>query len=315
MKMKWYIGIDGGGTKTEFLLRRENGTVLGRIRKGSADYREIGLDGVGEMVCRGIQELLAEYGKQPEDICCACMGMPNFSEIPENDAYIKKWLEKHWTKFPIYLVNDVLVGWAGALALKPGIHLVAGTGAIAIGVKNPHQYIRCGGWHNRFSDEGSGYWLGIETMRLFTKEADGRRAKGALYELIKAEFEITEDTEDMKVVDIWEKEYLPYRDRTASLQLILKKAAEQGDLAAKELYWEAGKELAEMVRSLYSRMPSLSSPVLVSKSGGVFRATELLWESLKEYTGDLSICWQEPAYEPAEGAAILAQEFWKERTE
>ena len=33
MKMKWYIGIDGGGTKTEFLLRRENGTVLGKIRK------------------------------------------------------------------------------------------------------------------------------------------------------------------------------------------------------------------------------------------------------------------------------------------
>lgn len=83
-------------------------------------------------------------------------------------------------------------------------------------------------------------------------------------------------------------------------------------MAAKELYWEAGKELAEMVRSLYSRMPSLSSPVLASKSGGVFRATELLWESLKKYTGDLSICWQEPAYEPAEGAAILAQEFWKE---
>ena len=87
MKMKWYIGIDGGGTKTEFLLRRENGTVLGKIRKGSADYREIGLDGVGEMVCKGIQELLAEYGKQPEDICCACMGMPNFSEIPESTVY------------------------------------------------------------------------------------------------------------------------------------------------------------------------------------------------------------------------------------
>lgn len=84
-------------------------------------------------------------------------------------------------------------------------------------------------------------------------------------------------------------------------------------MAAKELYWEAGKELAEMVRSLYSRMPSLSSPVLVSKSGGVFRATELLWESLKEHTGDLSICWQEPAYEACgrscdSGAGILEGE-------
>ena len=241
MKMKWYIGIDGGGTKTEFLLRRENGTVLGKIRKGSADYREIGLDGVGEMVCKGIQELLAEYGKQPEDICCACMGMPNFSEIPENDAYIKKWLEKHWTKFPIYLVNDVLVGWAGALALKPGIHLVAGTGTIAIGVKNPHQYIRCGGWHNRFSDEGSGYWLGIETMRLFTKEADGRRAKGALYELIKAEFEITEDTEDMKVVDIWEKRVSALSGSNSLIAADFEKSSRAGRFGSKGVVLGGGK--------------------------------------------------------------------------
>ena len=117
----------------------------------------------------------------------------------------------------------------------------------------------------------------------------------------------------MKVVDIWEKEYLPYRDRTASLQLILKKAAEQGDSGARELYRKAGEELAELVRSLYSKIPLSSFPVLVSTSGGIFQASELIWDSLKKYTADLSICWKEPVYDPAEGAAILAQRFWKER--
>lgn len=308
--MNLYIGIDAGGTKTEFLLTDGQMRILGRSRKGSGDYRKIGLDGLGAMVCDGIRELLASCGRTEKDISAVCLGMPNFSEVPENDSYMKEWFARQFPDFPVYLVNDALVGWAGGLALRPGIHLVAGTGAIAVGVENPADYRRCGGWHTAFSDEGSGYWLGLRTMGLFFKEVDGRLPKGALYTCVREKFCLQRD---LDAVSLWEREYLPYRDRTASLQLILLQAAELGDRAAMELYQEAGRELALLVRSLFMQMDHLAEPTAVSCSGGLLKSYGGLWESLRASTSDLNLRWQEPLYSPTEGAVLLARAAFEDK--
>ena len=58
--MKTYLGVDGGGTKTEFVLIDESGAVLARHQEGSAYYLEIGVDGLRAMLARGIGSTLAQ---------------------------------------------------------------------------------------------------------------------------------------------------------------------------------------------------------------------------------------------------------------
>ena len=52
--MKTYLGVDGGGSKTLFLLIDEQGQVLGTHTEGPAYHLEIGLEALEAMLSRGI---------------------------------------------------------------------------------------------------------------------------------------------------------------------------------------------------------------------------------------------------------------------
>ena len=54
--MKYYIGIDGGGSKTIFAISGEDGKILGTVTAGSAFYKQIGEDGVIDLLNNGVRE-------------------------------------------------------------------------------------------------------------------------------------------------------------------------------------------------------------------------------------------------------------------
>ncbi len=80
-------------------------------------------------------------------------------------------------------VNDVEVGWAGSLACKPGLHMVAGTGSIGFGRDPQGCTARCGGgWGGEFiGDEGSAHWLGRKLLQLFFQAGRPSFRKKQLY--------------------------------------------------------------------------------------------------------------------------------------
>lgn len=263
--MTWYIGIDGGGTKTAFALSDEYGQVLGTCTLGSASHKQVGLDGVAKVISEGIDQLLSS--RKAEDIA-VCMGVPSFGESTYYDAQLKKTIARTLAGMSVQLVNDSEVAWAGSLLLEEGINIVAGTGSIAYGKNREGRVKSAGGWSEWFSDEGSCRWLGVKSMELFSKEADGRLKKGALYELVCEHFALEKDID---IIDIFEREYLPFRDKTASLQRILMEAALQGDKAAGDAYKEAAKELAMILKAEYRGL-GFTGRCPVSYSGGLFKS-------------------------------------------
>ena len=62
--MNTYLGVDGGGTKTAFLLIDESGRVLASHTEGPAYYLEVGWDALRSMLARGIRATL-ESGSLP----------------------------------------------------------------------------------------------------------------------------------------------------------------------------------------------------------------------------------------------------------
>ena len=293
-----WIGIDGGGTKTKFLAVNESGKKLASYITGGTYYH---LDGIDTVCARLVEGILAVKGNN--DVLGICFGMPGFGESDASDDEAVEKIKLSLAPYHLRVVNDVEVGWAGSLALTPGINIVAGTGSIAYGRDEKGISARSGGWMEFFSDEGSGYWLGRKALELFSKQSDGRLPKDKLYELLKKHLQLRDDND---LNSLARDVYAPSREKTASLQRILFEAASAGDQSAIDVYEEAGRELALIVSAVIRKLSFDSTPT-VSYSGGVFATGHLILKPFRVAL-ETSAVLAEPILEPVEGAVLLAVE-------
>ena len=66
--MGYLLGVDGGGTKTEFVLVDAEGHVRATYQGGSCYYIQIGFDGLHELLTEGVQAVLSQVSGNPADI-------------------------------------------------------------------------------------------------------------------------------------------------------------------------------------------------------------------------------------------------------
>ncbi len=303
--MKYYIGIDGGGSKTVFAISDESGKILGTALAGSAFYKQIGEEGVIDLLRNGVAEVCRFAEGDATDIASVCFGMPAWGESPVNDKIIEEKILSTFPEWNIHIVNDCEVGWAGSLELYPGINIVAGTGSIAFGKNEEGVTARCGGWSEWFGDEGSGYWLGVKCVQLFSRQSDGRDERGPLYEIVRKELNLSVDEE---IIDLFEQEYLHKRDKIASLQKLLLQAAKEGDVYAVDTYAQAAKELYDIVCGVKKKIFA-DKNCLVSCSGGIFKTGDVIRKPFRKLLEADGMELTESKAEPYVGAVLLAKYY------
>lgn len=62
-----FLGIDGGGTKTMFALCDSQGRILAEYQAGTADYRQVGIEGLKKLLLEGLDALAAQAGAEDAD--------------------------------------------------------------------------------------------------------------------------------------------------------------------------------------------------------------------------------------------------------
>jgi N-acetylglucosamine kinase-like BadF-type ATPase len=152
-----YLGVDGGGSKTAFVLEDESGQLLGRAETGPSNWLSAGKEEAGRNIAAGIQQLKAV----PDVVGCGFAGAGR----PEGIQFFKESIAALLPKAQIFVETDAFISYIGAIGLEPGILLIAGTGSIAIGRRRDGSMIRVGGWGPIFGDEGSGFWIGREAIQ------------------------------------------------------------------------------------------------------------------------------------------------------
>ncbi len=294
------IGIDGGGSKTEFLLCNLEGKKLAYFVRPSIHYQQVGFRAYQNTICEGIESLCKETFCNRKDIDFICIGVPGYGESAVDTAQLNQ-LAAEIISCAYELLNDVKVAWAGSLACQAGISILAGTGSMAYAVDEEGQNLRTGGWGEIFGDEGSGYWLGKEACRLFSKMSDGRIKKGPLYNIVKEHLAISTDFSLINYV----YQMADQRKEMAQLAQLLYQAYMAGDLAAGEIFSQAASELAAMVNGVL-RLYRGKRPVRLSYNGGVFGAGKSfvaeLDRVLKIYCD--SVILQAPKLNPVAGACL-----------
>ncbi|MCL2065890.1 MAG: hypothetical protein FWG99_00300 [Treponema sp.] len=298
--MQYYVGIDGGGTKTAVCAASVGNSILRYSKTSGASWREHGVWKVAQNLKEAVVDLI---GDEYNCVAGIAMGLPCHGESAEGDGALERALRELFAGIPLYFTNDVEVGWAGSMALAPGINIVAGTGAIAFGKDTHGKTVRCGGWSEFFGDEGSCYWMGRKVMELFSKQSDGRMPRDELYETVRRELRLKDD---ISFIDLILTEYVAYRKQVASLQFLAEKAALAGSPSALALYNEAVSELLLLVTAIRNQLNFIEKPWTVSYSGGLFKAGKFVLPrfrmEIEKEGGQVST----PCFTPVEGAVLLA---------
>jgi N-acetylglucosamine kinase-like BadF-type ATPase len=303
--MRTYLGVDGGGSKTEFVLIDESGRVLATRREGPAYHLETGVDALKAMLADGIRAILAQGAVPPADLTFAFLGLPAYGEDSRLHAILDAAASPTLPQERYRCANDMVCGWAGALGGRDGINIVAGTGSIAYG-EYAGRCARAGGWGELFSDEGSAYWVAREALNLFSRMSDGRIERGPLHRLIRGHFQLRGD------LDLCAAVYGPpalARSGIAGLAPIAAEAARAGDAQSRELFDAAARELAALVDLVRDKLNVPHPlPLPVSYSGGMFQFGDLVLDPLRAALAgsDRGYEFIAPRLSPGGGAALHA---------
>jgi N-acetylglucosamine kinase-like BadF-type ATPase len=267
--MAVYLGIDGGGTKTAFVLVDDAGRELASARGASAYHLEHGLEGVREVFVDGVSSVVGEAGIDRDDIAFAFVAIPTYGEASREVPLLDELPARALGHDRYRCGNDMIAGWAGSLGATDGINVVAGTGSMTYG-EHAGASARVGGWGEAFGDEGSGYWLGLRALTLFSRMSDGRLPRSELYRLVRSAAGVEAD---LDVIDVVFESWGRSRGRIAALAPLVVSAAAEGDAAAEGLLDRAAEHLVDLVDATRRRLGfEPGEPVPVSYSGGVFTA-------------------------------------------
>ncbi|HVF28928.1 MAG TPA: BadF/BadG/BcrA/BcrD ATPase family protein, partial [Pyrinomonadaceae bacterium] len=261
-----YLGVDGGQSHTEAVIADGGGNIVGSGRAGPSNHAEQpgGRERLRRAIVESVRSALDAAGKSPisETIFaaahCAMTGGAEFKE-----EIISSILRAQHLK----VGHDAPAALAGAMAGRPGVVVIAGTGAVAYGENFRGENAQAGGWGHLFGDEGSAYWIAKEGVRRAMMAEDGLTGRTDLHQLALTHFQKT--SLRALALSVYGEE--TSRDHLATFAETVHRAALAGNTAARDIISEAGRSLAALAGVVIGKLNSDSESATVAYVGGVFR--------------------------------------------
>jgi glucosamine kinase len=300
----FYLGVDGGGTKTHAVITDFDLNVVGEGQSPASNPLRVGLEEAISNINLAIAEACAQAGIRLDCISGACIALAGIGH-PIHFHTLKDALSRALGINNLQLVTDVRAALQGALDGRPGVVIVAGTGSIAYGINQAGEEARSGGWGPTISDEGSGYDIARRALKAVIASFDGRSPKTSLTEMICQKLGIASPADIPGV--IYNSDLEPVE--IANLASLVTMAARDGDQVARQILAEAGSELARLAISVIERLKLQSTAFRVACVGSVFNSGEFVLAPLRKAILEVAPKAEigPPSAPPAIGAAKLAK--------
>ena len=227
-----FVGIDGGGTKTEFVSFLKDGTVIGRVVAEGTNPNDVGEKACLATLNEGLSRLL--QGANPKGI---------FAGIAGASA-------GEWKKLLSAALSEKIgsTAWvdtdaANVLSLAPdpkkSAMIICGTGSCVF-VRRGEEMIRLGGWGQLLDESGSAYDVGKDALRHALAVEDGLEEKSLLSKRLSEELG---DPIFASIPMIYEKG----RAYIASLAPLVCECAENGDEKSLAILEKNAQRLAKLL--------------------------------------------------------------------
>lgn len=259
------LGIDAGGTSTSFVVYDEAGEIVLTHKDKTMHFMTVGFDGITQRLT-DFMHVLKDKKINSKDLYIV-IGMAGYGE----DVRIREKIETYVFKvFPqAIIMNDAHFAHISALNNQDGILVISGTGSIAFH-KEKKQFSRKGGFGYLIDDAGSGFWIGKQILRTFSRQIDGQMPKTRLYFEMKDQLKLSNDYDIIALVSGLGNEY---RNWVADLAGMM---SDVNDKYLEKIYQSAGIELANMVNSI-----DVNEATDVAVYGSVLKHNQLVYDSFR----------------------------------
>ena len=246
--MAYYLAVDAGGTKTEFLLAEEDRelgrAVTGTIKRVNADAETAALN-----LRDALAELERTTGAPMTRVTRTCVGTSG-NTVPLVTDWLREGFQKH-VSGSLLLVGDVEIALDAAFFGGRGVLALAGTGSNVAARAGNGEIMTAGGWGPILADQGAGHWIGIEGLRRgFLARDEGRPT-----ELLEAARRLWKLPGVDALVEFANTQPPPRYGSQFAREVVA--CADRGDAVAQEILEQGGQDLAYLVRLLIERMRAI----------------------------------------------------------
>jgi len=306
---RFLLAVEGGGSKTTALLTDLDGKNVGRGFGPGSNPHSVGFESAQKAVAMAIDgALINATGRLPEGsswretgMAAACFGLAGI-DGPEDEAQLTAWVRTEAIAERFVVVNDSELVVAAGTPDGWGVALISGAGSVCLGRSPQGRTVRVGGWGHLLGDEGSGYRMALEALRLATQTVDGRADADALLRAILRHWSLSDagalirhvHAPGMTPADI------------AALAPVVVTLAAGGDAAARGLVEQGVRDLARQVDTAIRKLALSTPPLALAGSqlrGDMRRA---LAAAITSPIGEVSY-----VEDPCRGAVTLAKRLLK----
>jgi N-acetylglucosamine kinase-like BadF-type ATPase len=300
--VRYFLGIDGGGTKTTCAVGGES-RLLATATAGPSNIVRVGEDRARESLHKAVREACSTAGILAQEVARTCVGGAGAGR-PEV-AEIVRGILSEILPGPIDVVGDMQTALEAAFDTGPGVVVNAGTGSFAYGRNQSGKTLRAGGWGFAIGDEGSAHWIGREAVRLVLQESERSDDSTTFIgtSLVQGLFKAWGVRSFLDLARAGNS--VPPPDFAALFPAVVTSK----DEIARNVLRDAGRELARLTEVVIRRLFDKDEPVPVAMTGGVFRHAELLRQVFYNELGkiDSRVDVKTEVVDPVEGALRMAR--------
>ncbi len=283
-----FIAIDGGGTKTEFLLFQEDGRILKRIRQQGTNPNVVGRETARDRLLLGISALMEH--RPPTAIFAGIAGVISGKHVP----WLTESIAPHTKGIPMKIASDIF----NVIHSEPGIDqctaVISGTGSsvFAFDGETLQQF---GGWGYLFDGAGSGYDIGRDVLCACFAYDNGFGPMSLVTELAESRL-------GCRAIDILSTFYSGGRERIAAMAPVAFEAYRYGDPMAKEIIHRNLDRLIMLIQAAEAGAKT------VMISGGLVANQDIFRPYMEEKLGpDMRLLF--PSMPQIYGAAVAAMKL------
>lgn len=298
MEKKYYLGVDGGGTKTTVAVGDESGNILCKVQGKTVNFYGVGMLRARE----NFKNILKEVAEK--------IGVTHFENVVIGSSALSERADKELTDDfcggvvlaeKIVMDSDLFVALQSAKGEAPKAVVVSGTGSMAALLKADGSVITAGGWGHIIGDEGSGYGIAVNALKRCCKLFDCEHGDFAV---VKSACDFFGVSSFSDIIPVLYAENFS-KDKIAAFSVNVEKLACEGDVPANGVLKEECEALFNTAAVLLAKDKNVKD---VSLYGGVFEHSDLFrlyfTELMKKCFPQISITFL--SVPPEEGALQYA---------
>lgn len=288
-----YIAIDGGGTKTEFVLFKDSGEVVKKLVLDGTNPNVVGSDKSFSTLKAGIN-ILKATGFDIKGIFAGIAGCG----AATNSREIIRLLKKEYPSYEFCVESDIFNVINGVRGIEKCIASICGTGVVTFSYDG-EKLIQVGGWGYLFDYAGSGFDIGRDALRYALECETELIPSTILYDKIIKKH-------GSKISSSIPEIYKKGTDYIASFAPVVFDASRDGDENACMIIKKSATHLAALINAAYTKAEGLDTCII---AGGLTKNKDILKKYIKpNLNPDIKIVF--PKYSQIYGAILKCMKLY-----